>query len=179
MYKKFTIGIVTMLTLVSLSFAGVSGLTLKFTVNMGQQANLENFTPSTDSVFVRGNMNGWAGEEITLDSLYSNDADTLLYSGTFFTEQPDTMTTEAGDDSTYAWKYVLHTPTGDTWEGTDNREFKWDGEFGEAETDTVWFNDDPFKSFHETTVLFSVDLFVQIAVGNFEPDSANQFLGAP
>jgi hypothetical protein len=128
-----------------------------FQVQMSVQEQLGNFNPATDQVVVRGNFNGWGGNNPTL-----TDAGEMLYSGSY----------DVGDeliDQLVEYKFVIiSAEQGDVWESVDNRSFTLPA--GGATIDPVWFNDqDSAGELTNVEVLFRVNMEVMIANGTFDP----------
>jgi hypothetical protein len=162
MFKKLTVLLVAF-TMVALA-EYPSSLTVKFQVNMAQQVNLGNFNPEGgDYVVVRGNFNDFSGEDPTLAAGYTNGVDTVIFEGSFMTDQPDTIGSVL--DSTFAYKFV--SMPGDGWEDGNDRNYKWDGETDMVELDLVWFSGLEYSNIQETNIVFLVDMAVQIIGGNF------------
>ncbi|OQX85339.1 hypothetical protein B6D60_08005 [candidate division KSB1 bacterium 4484_87] len=129
-----------------------------FQVNMSIKLREEVFKPGEgDLVVVRGNFNGWSGnnEECT-----DADADSI-YTGTF----------NIGTEATIAYKYVIHKADGtDMWEDNigGNREF---ANTGSDQTLPVvyWDDDDEFSGVTRTgAILFNVDMQVWEDAGFFD-----------
>ena len=105
--KKFSSILITILVVFSIS-ASTSAQTplLEFRCNMSVQIKRGTFNPATDSVWVRGNFNDWAGKSTTL---IDPDGDSI-YSRVFYDK--------FSVGQSLVFKYV-HSP--DVWESTGNR----------------------------------------------------------
>ena len=129
-----------------------------FQVNMSIKMREEVFIPAEDLVVVRGNFNGWGGNnEECLDA----DGDSI-YVGTF-----DIGTAEA----TIYYKYVISKADGtDMWEDNigGNREFA--NPYGPMTLPVVyWDDDDEFSGVtKEGAILFTVDMEVWEDAGFFD-----------
>ena len=119
-----------------------------FSVDMSVQIALGNFDPATGVVEVRGPFNDWVGTALTA-------GENGIYSGT---------TSVAGNvGANMQYKFWA---TGLDYEGGSDRTFVL-GAGGVAQTlPTVYFSDDSGQT---RDVTFSVDMSVQIALGNFDP----------
>ncbi len=129
-----------------------------FQVNMSIKMREEVFKPGEgDIVVVRGNFNGWSGnnEECT-----DADADSI-YTGTF----------NVGTEPTIAYKFVIHKADGtDMWEDNigGNREFTNTG-VDQTLPVVYWDDDDEFSGVTRTgAILFNVDMEVWEQAGFFD-----------
>ena len=139
-----------------------------FSVNMGVQDALNNFDPTTDFVYVAGDVfnNNWAaGAQVLTNSL----ADTNVWQGTF------TLTNTVGGMANY--KFIMNTfANGQVWEnngvgpnGANDRQFVYTNEA--TVLPTVYFNNIATpNSLITTQVMFKVNLAAQIALGTFDPN---------
>ena len=105
--KNFSLFLLTVLIVLSIPIS-ISAQTplLEFRCNMSVQIKRGTFNPATDSVWVRGNFNDWAGKATTL---IDPDGDSI-YSRVFYNQ----FTV----GQSLIFKYV-HSP--DVWEATGNR----------------------------------------------------------
>lgn len=139
---------------------------ITFQVNMSAQTALGNFDPATDGVYVAGDpVNAWS----TTDSpLAPSPGNTNIWVGTF------DVTGAVG--STAQYKFLLGTANGAVWEGnvgtgggTGNRTFTFTG--GSLTLPVVYFNNVTNSSTVSIDVTFQVNMSVQIAAGNFDPEA--------
>jgi hypothetical protein len=150
----------TLLTIFSSSLLATSLMAsvVTFQVHMDVQEALENFDASTDDVVVRGSFNGWGGVDPTL-----TDAGDGLYTGTF-----DIDDSNVGLEMAY--KHVIVTPEGDFWESVSDRLFILEADGMTLEP--VYYNDIiEVPPVVNAEILFRVNMEVQIANGNFDPEA--------
>jgi hypothetical protein len=152
-------------------------LDVHFTVNMAQQVNLENFDPAEDFVWVRGNFNDW-GTADQMQAAYTNEVDTILYEYTWTTTAPDTVATGT-IGSNFVYKFYHNGNDAENYENDPNRELAWDTESSTLEAEEDWFNRTEYVEVQNTSIRFGVDMFVQIAAGNFDPEDTDQWVGVP
>jgi hypothetical protein len=137
-----------------------------FSVDMSVQIAEGNFDPITDEVYLRGINEGWDAEDaLVMDESQEEES---VYEITVSVEGPETGMEEykyyrAPADDFEAGVYEL--------EGEENRVL----ELGPADTpqtlETVFFdNEAPAPDPDTREVTFSVDMSVQIAEGNFDPE---------
>ncbi|MFA6981271.1 MAG: hypothetical protein WC209_18235, partial [Ignavibacteriaceae bacterium] len=124
--------------------------TVEFKVNMSVQMKRGTFA-ATDSVWVRGNFNDWAGKATELKD---PDGDSV-YTGVF-----DTFTT----GQSLVFKYV-HSP--DVWESTGNRTLTVAG--GPNVTSACWEDVCIFVPVKTIKVAFSVNMELERLSGLFNP----------
>lgn len=143
--------------LLLMAFVGVAtAANITFQVNMAVQERLGNFNPATDTVLVRGSINGWAG-----------------YTDILTTTLPDSVyrITLDIDSGAIEFKYVManRVAGGDRYEDNiDNRTYTVTGD------DTlvvVYFDNQGSSVAMDLEVLFRVDMRVQIATGDFDPNN--------
>ena len=138
---------------------------ITFQVDMSDAITNCALDPASDQIVtVPGEHNGWdaSGDNA---SVLTDDDDDGIYTGTFTVEE-DSL----GDDSVLQYKFWGSEPVG--WENDPNREFD---PTEDATIDPVAFN----KTFEdicdadteEIEVVFQVDMSVQIALGNFDPET--------
>jgi len=125
-----------------------------FQVNMSWQDELGNFDPEMDEVVVRGTMTDWGDG----DPLALSDAGEGIWSGTFDVAEGD-----------HEYKFVIETQG--AWEGVDNRLVTVAGD--PVILDVVWFNNQEPVELTDVEVLCQVDMSVQMAIGNFDPDAGD------
>ncbi len=166
MKSFFKIGAV--LSLLGGSVTLAPAVQVTFEVDMSAQTALGNFDPATDSAVVAGDpLNGW---NTAASPLASSTADTNIWAGTF------DVTGTAG--STAQYKYVMNTAQGLVWEGnvgpgggTGNRTFII------AATNqvlpVVYFNNVTNSTTVSNTITFQINMWVQTALGNFDPSSGS------
>ena len=143
--------------------AGVaSANTVHFAVNMSFAKTTLGFDPTAgDSVVVRGEFNGWAGEATFLKDADDDDIWDGTYDITIGTT-PDTI----------EFKYVIKPfdASGDIWENNlaANRMLIFPTASDTIAPDTVWFDDQEPVATTNVEVYFQVDMSVQELVGNFD-----------
>jgi hypothetical protein len=144
--------ILTAAALVIMLSTGIALATnVTFQVNMSVQQQLGYFSPTRDSVCVRGSFNGWAGWTNKL-----TEGAGLVYTGTF--DLP------AG---AIEYKFVMDTAgTDNVWESNPNRTAT--VESSPLVIPVVYFNN--IEAPVNVEVLFRVNMQVQILNGNFNPD---------
>lgn len=123
-----------------------------FTVDMGVQVNHGLFTPG-DPVSVRGDFNAWGATALT------REGESNIYSATIRVDGENGSTID----------YKFYQPTGSKWEGIANRSFilslNEDGELNPPqELPAVYWDNDSGQT---RDVTFSVDMGVQVTLGNF------------
>lgn len=152
-----------------------TGVPVTFTVDMAEQIHLGNFNPQTQSVACLGYFEGWSDANFTLVNNPANNVTnggvitSMPYSGTY------TWAASPGEIANY--KYVYYTTSGDdTYEsvGTanadpaDNQDNRFFAQPTTATTlPTVSFDDQPFSNTVTNTVVFEVDMSVEVLTGNF------------
>ncbi|MDK9700512.1 MAG: hypothetical protein OEM52_10250, partial [bacterium] len=125
-------------------------VSVTFQVNMRVQRASGNFSTG-DTVVVRGSMNGWSGNAnygvaTGGDSIYSI-----------------TMDIPTGN---IEYKFAIVRPTGDVWEGVNNRQFAVPAT-GPVTIPAVYFNYQTVVANYDIEVFFRVNMNVQILSGNF------------
>lgn len=128
-----------------------------FQVDMNQQMTLGNFTPEQDLLTIRGDFNGWSGNE---PELMDHDSDGI------FTANLDLA------PGTYGFKYVImlnRSPEDEIWEwAIENRSVEVTE--GDLTLVAVWFNNEPGGLEQvNAEVTFQVDMSVPIFNGDFNP----------
>ena len=123
-----------------------------FQVNMKLQMKISNFDKSKDTIVVRGDFNGWGGNNHKMVDL---DGDSI-YVGTF----------DVGNTTLIRYKYVVISTKSkrDEWEINDDRvdtldSFPWT-------LPVAWFNKDSAT----VNITFQVDMSVQIGLSKFNKD---------
>ena len=151
--KKFSSILITILVVFSIS-ASTSAQTplLEFRCNMSVQIKRGTFNPVTDSVWVRGNFNDWAGKATTL---IDPDGDSI-YSRVFYNK--------FSVGQSLVFKYV-HSP--DVWEATGNRTLTVAS--GANLTSACWENVCVYKPSKTVKVTFSVNMELERYGGLFNP----------
>lgn len=130
-----------------------------FQINMSVQVALGSFDPGSGTVSVAGEFNGWSASDFALTQSVS---DLDLWVGT--------RTLTGAADSTVSYKFVMN---GGTWEGnvgpggTQNRALTLTSS---AQTLPVVFFNNVTAVPSNIPITFQVNLGVQIAQGNFDPD---------
>ncbi len=140
-----------------------------FSVDMSVQMDLGNFNPDTMGVDVRGSFNNWGNPAAT--ALF-REGETGIYSAT--------ISVAGAESDPVEYKFVYNNGS-DVWENmTDNRSFNL-GPSGTAQIlDTVYFNNQgPVGPEVTADVTFSVDMGVQIVLGNFDPDTGEVQIRGP
>jgi len=108
---------------------------IQFSVRMKYQIG---FDPSNDTVLVRGNFNRWGDDPLILEPL--GDAD-LTYVGSWITNRPDTVLSGSMEGTVYFNFSYLDTDMADeVIETADAKDYQWNVN-SDAETPTVWFDD--------------------------------------
>ncbi len=142
--------------------AGVAGATnVTFQVNMTFAETTFGFdSTAPDSVVVRGDLNGWAGNAYALADTNGDG----VYVGTF-------DITRSSYPDTSGFKFVIHDTSGaDVWENDiSNRELIIPDDTNPVVLDTVWFDDQEPVATTNVEVYFQVDMSVQELLGNFDP----------
>ncbi len=131
-----------------------------FKVNMSVQALKGNFSVGADTVWIRGDFNGWAG---LTDStrLVRNSGSDSIYNVT--------MSLAAG---TVNYKFFFNHNGAGTWEGDPNRTYSVVA--GAQDVPTAWFNrDSVYVPAAKVPVTFSVNMSVRMQQGFFKPDSGD------
>ncbi len=128
-----------------------------FKVDMSVKIALGTFNPGSDTVFVRGDFNGWG------TTLMADNGDST-YSATV-TGQPQ--------NTTLLYKF-FHTGGGGTWESDPNREAN-TGTSSTLEVDPSFFDDHNPYTGVPTPVTFNVDMHLP-AQGSFDPTSDHVFI---
>ena len=129
--------------------------TVEFKVNMSVQIKRGTFNAATDSIWVRGNFNDWAGKATQLTD---TDGDSI-YTGVF-----TTFTT----GQSLVFKYV-HSP--DVWESTDNRTLTVAA--GPNVTSACWENVCVYVPTKTIKVAFTVNMELERLSGLFNPATNN------
>ncbi|NLG35844.1 MAG: hypothetical protein GX548_10875 [Lentisphaerae bacterium] len=155
---KKTVGgwLIGMLALVGTAM-GQDMRDVTFSVDMSVQIGLGNFDPDTMGVDVRGDFNTWGQTALT------REGETGIYFATI---------SVAGAEADPVGYKFYYNNGGDVWENDPNRSFN----LGPAGTpqvlDTVYFNNQgPAGPSVTADVTFSVDMSVQIGLGNFDPET--------
>jgi hypothetical protein len=140
-----------------------------FRVDMAQQINLGAFDPNTQSVDVRGMLNGWSTSELTNDpSIHTTNQFGLVTSNVYV----GTYDVTASPGAAQAYKFYFNNG-GDQWEGPSpvnsndggNRYFD-----NVAQTLPIfYFADQPYAPIVTANVKFQVDMSAQILTGAFDP----------
>ena len=139
-----------------------------FQVNMSAQTTLGNFDPSTDIVFVAGDvLNAWSS---SASQLNPSAGDANIWEGTF------TVDGDVGTDVQY--KFIESTfANGVVWEGDVGPGGAQNRTFTLADTNqalpSVYFNNITNVTSVVGHVTFQIDLSVQIQLGNFDPSSGS------
>ena len=140
--KKFNSILITILVVLSISGSiDAQNPLLEFRCNMSVQIKRGTFNPATDSVWVRGNFNDWAGKATTL---IDPDGDSI-YSRVFYNK--------FSVGQSLVFKYV-HSP--DVWEATGNRTLTVAS--GANLTSACWEDVCVYKPSKIIKVAFSVDM---------------------
>jgi hypothetical protein len=149
---------------------------IKFQVDMAEQANLGNFVPATDAVYGNGSFEGWANNTWQLfpdtSAFVTNSGNivSMPYTNTYTTWSispgaEGTLQYTLNHDSTITWESVTETFAYGT--GSGNRPI-----LNAAGTlPLVNFSDVPYTPPVTETFNFQVDMSVQIALGNLDPNS--------
>ncbi|MCB2213304.1 T9SS type A sorting domain-containing protein [bacterium] len=135
-----------------------------FQVDMSVQIDNGTFDPNVQDVVVRGDFNGWAGNE----EMLTLDVDNI-WLGTFEIE-----------NGVYGFKFVI-VNTGDIWESDiDNRPLVVEGI--PVTLPVVYFNnEEPAGTAYPYEIDFTVDMSVMIDLGSFDPNTDGVIIrgGAP
>ncbi len=145
-----------LLAVLVIAIAGGAALAtdVTFQVNMSWQDELGNFDPLADDIVVRGDFTDWGDG----DPLVLSDAGEGIWSGTFDIAEGE-----------YGYKFVIEPAEGDAmWEGVDNRPLTVAAD--PVILDVVWFDNQEPVELTDVEVFFQVDMSVQMAIGNFDPD---------
>ncbi len=128
-----------------------------FSVDMSVQAQLGNFNPGTDGLEVRGSFNGFSGGNVL--TLSSNN----IYVGT--------VVITGAPSAEISYKFYV-TPEGGTldWENDPNRTFNLGENSDPIVLEKVFFNNVTEVPL-TVDVTFSVDMSVQIDLGNFNTET--------
>ncbi len=146
--KPFVVMALVLALGVSMSFA----TDVTFQVNMGWQIELGSFDPLADMVVVRGDFNGWSGNDYEVTAL--NDS---IYTGTF--DIPE---------GNQGYKYVIVPGEGwDNWESRDNRYV--DVGVDPIVLDVVYWNDEEWLLLTDVEVYFQVNMEIMELQENFDP----------
>ncbi len=146
--------VAAMAVIVAIAWPAANATPVTFQVDMAIQVIMGNFVPGTDTVVVRGDFNGWAGDSLLLTDA---DADTI-YTSTFEI---------ASNPTAYGYKFVISP---NTWENSiANREVTVGSD--PLVLPVVFFDDvDTMPSgFADVEVNFRVNMTVQDLSGNFDP----------
>ncbi len=136
-----------------------------FSVDMAVQIDLNNFDPDTMGVDVRGGFNGWGQTALSRVGATTVYAETVAIEG------------DEGDPVNY--KFYFNGP--DNWENAiPDRSFQL-GPAGEPQVlDTVYFdNQGPLGDEVTADVTFSVNMAVQIDLGNFDQGTGEVQIRGP
>lgn len=139
-----------------------------FAVDMGVQIGLGNFNPDTMGVEVRGSFNNWG-----------NPAGTALARVGASTVYATTIAIEGNEGDAANYKFYFNGP--DNWENAiPDRSFNL-GPAGEPQVlDTVYFdNQGPLGDEVTADVTFSVNMAVQIDLGNFDQGTGEVQIRGP
>ena len=143
-------------------FAASANL-VTYQINMGVQQQLGNFNPGADRVLVSGNFS--TPDWITSIVLTNSTVDTNIYQGTF--------NNDMGTGSFENHKFIIDvgsTGSALNWETGGNRFFQVTA--ADQVLPVVYFNNvTNANSLITTQVTFSVNMGVQIGLGNFNPSS--------
>ena len=134
---------------------GASNVTFK--VNMRVQILKTKFTLGTDSLYIRGSFNGWAGLTDSMRMVRNSLSDSI-YNVTF--------KLAAGPVNYKFWYRQFGT---DGWETISNRSYTVVS--GDQTVAPVYFNQDSVYSATKVPVNFHVNMAVRIQQGYFKPDS--------
>jgi DNA/RNA endonuclease YhcR with UshA esterase domain len=147
---------ITLLSVMLVFVAGSSfAADVTFLVDMSVQTDNGTFDENVHDVVVRGDFNGWSGNDMMLIAGVSG-----IYSGTF-----DLAAANCG------FKYVIVGGLEDVWEtDIDNRQLVVDVE--PVILDLVYFNDEfPPGETHPYEITFQVDMSVATSIGQFDPNT--------
>ncbi|MFZ5519016.1 MAG: T9SS type A sorting domain-containing protein [Candidatus Zhuqueibacterota bacterium] len=139
-----------------INVVGVGNM-VTFQCDMSIKQREASFDPAGDIVVVRGNFNGWGGNN---EQLTDANADTI-YTGTF---NVGTM------EATIYYKHVIHKADGsDVWESDPNREF---ANSGTQTLPVVFFDrDDQYTPPGDVFVTFQCDMSIKMREEVFVPGS--------
>ena len=145
-----------------------------FLVDMAQQINIGAFNPSTDTVYAKGTFNGFS---TSLPMTNNPSIRTTNSFGAVTTDVWEAVTNiECTIGSQVEYKYFIDN--GNNWENPavgdpDNSENRWSQyPGGPVAFPIVYFSDTPYAPTYTNNVTFQVDMSVQVAKGNFDPNSA-------
>ena len=145
--------LVGMLVLASAAVGQTRDVT--FSVDMSVQIDLGNFNPATMGVDVRGEFNGWGQTPLARVGTSGIYSDVIQVAG--------------AEGAAVAYKFFYYDGT-DVWENmADDRTFNLGPAGTPQELDVVYFNNQGPEV--TANVKFSVDMAVQIELGNFNPDT--------
>lgn len=135
---------------------------ITFRVRMNIQMREEKFDKTKDSLFVRGDFQGWGGYG---NKLTDPDADSI-YTGTF----------DVGSGTKIQYKFVIARGGVDRWELDPNRELTLTG--SPQETPLDWFDRDSVFSgvLRKGNIIFTVDLGPWIQLGIFNKATDTLFV---
>ena len=151
--KKFSSVLTVILVIISISGSIYAQNPLvEFRCNMSVQIKRGTFNPATDSVWVRGNFNDWAGKSTTL---IDPDGDSI-YSRVFYDK--------FSVGQSLVFKYV-HSP--DVWEATGNRTLTVAS--GANLTSAYWEDVAVYKPSKIVKVAFSINMELERLSGLFNP----------
>lgn len=151
--------LVLLLAICAVSISQVWATNVTYQINMSVQTALGTFTPATDSVFIRGEIQAdpqWAGYT---HRVLDGDGDGI-YTGTF--------DVAARPDNSYEYKFVMVHDGADVWETLPaNREVV----VGDAAITqpVVFFSDINSAESADVEVNFRVNMTVQDLSGTFDP----------
>ncbi|MFY9181434.1 MAG: hypothetical protein WAO89_03875 [Kiritimatiellia bacterium] len=129
-----------------------------FSVDMGMKINDGTFDPLTQDVEVRGDFNNWGNPKGTN---LNRVGTTSIYSAV--------VPVAGAEGATVEYKfYITNLPGHEGWESIGNRSFNLGPAGTPQELDVVYFNNQgPVGPVVTANVKFSVDMAVQIELGNF------------
>lgn len=122
-----------------------------FRVNMGKQTALGNFTPATDTVWVRGSFNGWG-----TDNKLTRPAGDSIWSATI-----------SLPEGSIEYKFFHNHNGGENWESIANRSFTVPA--GGATLDVVYFDNVDWAPVVNLPVSFSCNMELERLSGRFDP----------
>jgi hypothetical protein len=128
-----------------------------FKVNMRVQILKTKFTLGTDSLWIRGSFNGWAGLTDSMRMVRNSVSDSIF-----------NVTLRLGTGPVNYKFFYRHGGT-DVWEGDPNRSYTVVP--GDQTVPTDWFNRDSVYSAVKVPVTFRVNMAIRIQQGYFKPDS--------
>lgn len=148
--------------------------TVTFRVDMAQQINIGAFNPGTDTVYARGTFNSFS------QSLPMTNDPSIHRTNAFGAVTTDVWVAETNIECTAGSQveYKFFIDNGNNWENpaigdpdnSNNRFSQYPG--GAAALPIVYFGDAAYAPTFTNNVTFQVDMSVQIAKGNFDPNSA-------